>query len=76
VLHSLTARQGFFVADPSSTKKEKFVMVIPPPNVTGALHIGHALTNSIQDALTRWYAWSPLLDFLRHFFNDFVFVVS
>jgi valyl-tRNA synthetase len=31
-------------------------MVIPPPNVTGALHIGHALTNSIQDALTRWYA--------------------
>ena len=30
-------------------------MVIPPPNVTGSLHIGHALTNSIQDALTRWH---------------------
>lgn len=29
--------------------------MIPPPNVTGALHIGHALTNSIQDALIRWY---------------------
>jgi valyl-tRNA synthetase len=34
--------------------KGKFVMVIPPPNVTGSLHLGHALTNAIQDALTRW----------------------
>lgn len=34
---------------------EKFVMVIPPPNVTGTLHVGHALTNAIEDALTRWY---------------------
>ncbi|PHJ25734.1 valyl-trna synthetase [Cystoisospora suis] len=32
----------------------KFVMVIPPPNVTGSLHIGHALTGSIEDALARW----------------------
>ncbi|CAH8658373.1 unnamed protein product [Dicrocoelium dendriticum] len=29
-------------------------MVIPPPNVTGTLHLGHALTNSIEDAITRW----------------------
>lgn len=29
-------------------------MVIPPPNVTGALHIGHALTNTIEDTITRW----------------------
>ncbi|KAF5399796.1 hypothetical protein PHET_06897 [Paragonimus heterotremus] len=34
--------------------QEKFVMVIPPPNVTGNLHLGHALTNSIEDAITRW----------------------
>ena len=34
--------------------EEKFVMVIPPPNVTGSLHIGHALTNAIQDCVTRW----------------------
>ncbi|KAF6776104.1 hypothetical protein AHF37_06330 [Paragonimus kellicotti] len=34
--------------------REKFVMVIPPPNVTGNLHLGHALTNSIEDAITRW----------------------
>lgn len=29
-------------------------MCIPPPNVTGSLHIGHALTVAIQDALVRW----------------------
>lgn len=33
---------------------DKFVMVIPPPNVTGTLHIGHALTCAIQDCLVRW----------------------
>lgn len=31
-----------------------FVVPLPPPNVTGALHIGHALTVSVQDCLTRW----------------------
>ena len=31
-----------------------FTMVIPPPNVTGSLHIGHALNNTLQDALTRF----------------------
>ena len=36
------------------SNKPKFVIVIPPPNVTGALHIGHALTNSIQDTIVRW----------------------
>nr|CAD7590307.1 unnamed protein product [Timema genevievae] len=34
--------------------KGKFVMVIPPPNVTGSLHLGHALTNAVEDAITRW----------------------
>ena len=29
-------------------------MVIPPPNVTGSLHLGHALTNSVEDAITRF----------------------
>jgi probable valyl-tRNA synthetase, cytoplasmic len=33
---------------------KKFVMVIPPPNVTGSLHLGHALTNAIEDAIVRW----------------------
>ncbi len=35
-------------------KKPKFSMVIPPPNVTGALHIGHALNNTLQDVLARY----------------------
>lgn len=34
--------------------KPPFVIVIPPPNVTGALHIGHALTNAVQDTIVRW----------------------
>eukprot|EP00871_Galdieria_phlegrea_P001425 jgi/Galph1/2283/GphlegSOOS_G928.1 len=44
-----------------SKYRGKFVMVIPPPNVTGSLHIGHALTISIQDALVRWYRMSGYL---------------
>jgi valyl-tRNA synthetase len=35
--------------------KDKFVMVIPPPNVTGSLHLGHALTTAVEDTLTRWH---------------------
>lgn len=29
-------------------------MIIPPPNVTGFLHLGHALTNAVEDTITRW----------------------
>jgi valyl-tRNA synthetase len=35
-------------------EEDKFVMVIPPPNVTGSLHLGHGLTTAIEDTLTRW----------------------
>jgi valyl-tRNA synthetase len=45
----------------ASKYKGKFVMVIPPPNVTGSLHIGHALTIAIEDALARWYRMSGYL---------------
>lgn len=41
--------------DGKISPKGQFVMVIPPPNVTGSLHLGHALTNSIEDAITRWH---------------------
>src|SRR5512137_885152 len=34
--------------------KASFSIVIPPPNVTGVLHIGHALNNTLQDILVRW----------------------
>ena len=43
---------GYFTADATSAK-EPFTIVIPPPNVTGNLHIGHALDQTLQDCLTR-----------------------
>jgi valyl-tRNA synthetase len=43
---------GFFTADPASTKPA-YSIVIPPPNVTGVLHMGHVLNNTIQDILAR-----------------------
>ncbi|MFK7866843.1 MAG: valine--tRNA ligase [Alphaproteobacteria bacterium] len=47
--------QGLFVANqPDNQDKPPFTIMIPPPNVTGSLHIGHALNNSLQDVLTRW----------------------
>ncbi len=45
--------KGFFHADEKS-KKETFSVVIPPPNVTDVLHLGHALNNTLQDILIRW----------------------
>ena len=45
--------EGMFVA-PHNPQGETFSIVMPPPNVTGALHMGHALDCTLQDALTRW----------------------
>jgi valyl-tRNA synthetase len=45
--------KGYFHADPASGKPA-YSIVIPPPNVTGALHLGHALNNTLQDILIRW----------------------
>ncbi len=44
--------QGYFHAEPDPAKKP-FCIVIPPPNVTGALHLGHALNNTLQDVVIR-----------------------
>ena len=44
--------QGFFKAKPNP-KKQPYTVVIPPPNVTGVLHMGHMLNNTIQDVLVR-----------------------
>ena len=50
--------QGFFkpqlTADGKPKPEGQFVIPCPPPNVTGSLHIGHALTVAIQDGLIRW----------------------
>src|SRR4051812_4183714 len=52
--------RGFFHAEPptegaSDTTKGPYCIVIPPPNVTGALHLGHALNNTLQDIQTRMH---------------------
>ena len=46
--------KGYFTAkiDP---EKKPFVIIMPPPNVTGELHIGHALTATLEDIMTRWH---------------------
>ncbi|HEX5773644.1 MAG TPA: valine--tRNA ligase [Geomobilimonas sp.] len=46
-------RSGYFRAA-SVSSKPPYSIVIPPPNVTGALHMGHALNNTLQDILCRW----------------------
>jgi len=54
---------------PKKNKKKPFSIVIPPPNITGSLHMGHALNNSLQDLLVRFYRmkgyetlWQPGTD--------------
>ncbi len=51
--YSFWEENGFFRADQTSSKPP-FSMVIPPPNVTGQLHIGHALNDTLQDILCRY----------------------
>ena len=51
-LYEKWVNAGYFTADANSSK-EPFTIVIPPPNVTGNLHIGHALDQTLQDCLTR-----------------------
>jgi valyl-tRNA synthetase len=49
---------GLFHPDPEGTASENYSIAIPPPNVTGSLHMGHALNGSIQDALIRYHRMS------------------
>lgn len=51
--YSFWETHQFFKAD-SDSKKPPYSIVIPPPNVTGVLHMGHALVNTLQDILIRW----------------------
>ncbi|MER5170667.1 valine--tRNA ligase [Thioclava sp. GXIMD2076] len=46
---------GAFKAGANASRPETFTIMIPPPNVTGALHVGHAFNNTIQDILVRWH---------------------
>ena len=46
---------GAFKAGANASSDETFSIMIPPPNVTGVLHMGHAFNNTLQDILTRWH---------------------
>lgn len=68
--YSYWTSRSLFEPQPSlSESKDKIRMLLPPPNITGQLHIGHALMLSIQDALARYYRmnsrsvhWAPGTD--------------
>jgi valyl-tRNA synthetase len=51
--YALWERSGAFAADPDS-ERSPFTIMMPPPNVTGSLHIGHALNHILQDVLVRY----------------------
>jgi valyl-tRNA synthetase len=60
--------KGYFTPE-IDPKKKPFVIIMPPPNVTGELHIGHALTAALEDIMTRWHRmmgepslWLPGVD--------------
>jgi valyl-tRNA synthetase len=61
--------EGLYRAGAGARRDETFVICVPPPNVTGPLHMGHALNGSIQDVLVRWHRmqgydtlWQPGYD--------------
>ena len=61
--------EGLYRAGAGARSDETFVICVPPPNVTGSLHMGHALNGSLQDVLIRWHRmrgfdtlWQPGYD--------------
>ena len=61
--------EGLYRAGAGRRRDESFVIAVPPPNVTGELHMGHALNGAIQDTLIRWHRmrgfdtlWQPGYD--------------
>ena len=47
--------EGLYAAGAGASRDESYVICVPPPNVTGNLHMGHALNGSLQDVLIRWH---------------------
>ncbi|KHJ76380.1 hypothetical protein OESDEN_24000 [Oesophagostomum dentatum] len=62
--YSWWEKEGFFKPEygrdnfRAPNPKGHFTICIPPPNVTGTLHIGHALATTIEDTMARWYGWA------------------
>src|SRR2546426_4695260 len=52
-IYAMWEEKGYFTPE-VDRERPKFSIVIPPPNVTGRLHIGHALVNTLQDIIVRW----------------------
>src|SRR3989344_3746151 len=55
-IYKLWEESGFFNPDNLPDRSgEKFTVIMPPPNATGTLHLGHALEHSLQDAVVRYH---------------------
>ncbi|MEE2884605.1 MAG: valine--tRNA ligase [Chloroflexota bacterium] len=52
-IYEYWVKEGYFTPD-VDVSKEPFVVIMPPPNVTGELHMGHALTTALEDLMVRW----------------------
>ncbi len=88
MLFTSTTLWDFDTTQPNQMKKKciviapsQFVMVLPPPNVTGSLHLGHALTCVIEDSITRYYryalkAWGLAFSTLILFHIPYVLTVD
>ncbi|WP_298842762.1 valine--tRNA ligase [uncultured Roseobacter sp.] len=68
-LYAAWEKAGAFDAGANASRDETFSIMIPPPNVTGSLHMGHAFNNTLQDILIRWHRmrgfdtlWQPGTD--------------
>ncbi|MFK7940685.1 MAG: valine--tRNA ligase, partial [Roseovarius sp.] len=68
-LYKAWEEAGCFTAGANAKRSETFSIMIPPPNVTGSLHMGHAFNNTLQDILVRWHRmrgfdtlWQPGTD--------------
>ena len=66
--YDLWMEKGYFTPE-IDPEKQPFVIIMPPPNVTGELHLGHALESALQDIMTRWHRmkgeptlWLPGVD--------------
>ncbi|WP_424967751.1 valine--tRNA ligase [Dinoroseobacter sp. S375] len=53
-LYARWEAEGCFAAGANASRDETYCIMIPPPNVTGSLHMGHAFNNTLQDILIRW----------------------
>lgn len=68
-IYAAWEQAGAFKAGANASRPQTFCIMIPPPNVTGNLHMGHALNNTLQDILVRWHRmrgfdtlWQPGTD--------------